>query len=157
MKKNNKKGFTLIELLAVIVILAILATAAFTLIMPSVNKNRAKTFLSNITSITDAYDNFVFEGNTPNTGTGTYASCKGTTVGNLISGGYLKITGSATGFVAVCSGQYYVSYKNSYYATTAGKLINVSKISVSDDGTPSNFDKVTSSSTVPTDFAPLES
>ncbi len=51
MKRNNKKGFTLIELLAVIVILAILATAAFTLILPKINEGRKKSFISEVAEV----------------------------------------------------------------------------------------------------------
>ena len=61
MKKNNKKGFTLIELLAVIVILAILATAAFTLVLPRIEEARKKSFISEISGVMDAADQYFFD------------------------------------------------------------------------------------------------
>ena len=51
---KNKKGFTLVELLAVIVILAILATAAFTLVLPQIEKSRKKSFISEVANIIDS-------------------------------------------------------------------------------------------------------
>ena len=51
---KNKKGFTLVELLAVIVILAILATAAFTLVLPQIEKSRKKSFVSEAANIIDS-------------------------------------------------------------------------------------------------------
>ena len=51
---KKKKGFTLVELLAVIVILAILATAAFTLVLPQIEKSRKKSFVSEAANIIDS-------------------------------------------------------------------------------------------------------
>ena len=58
---KNKKGFTLVELLAVIVILAILATAAFTLVLPQIEKSRKKSFVSEAASIIDSAELFFLE------------------------------------------------------------------------------------------------
>ena len=51
---KNKKGFTLIELLAVIVILAILATASFTLVLPQIEKARKRSFISEAANIIES-------------------------------------------------------------------------------------------------------
>ena len=58
---RNKKGFTLVELLAVIVILAILATAAFTLVLPQIEKSRKKSFVSEVASIIDSAELYFLE------------------------------------------------------------------------------------------------
>ena len=58
---KNKKGFTLVELLAVIVILAILATAAFTLVLPQIEKSRKKSFVSEVASIIDSAELYFLE------------------------------------------------------------------------------------------------
>jgi prepilin-type N-terminal cleavage/methylation domain-containing protein len=130
MKKNNKKGFTLIELLAVIVILAILATAAYTLIIPRINAEKPKTFVTDISNITDAYDMYVNTSTTAPTNStfkiyttttsSTNVACKCVSIDALIENGNLKFTGNdkAKGIVAVCNNQYYVSYANDSYKTT---------------------------------------
>ena len=139
MKKNNKKGFTLIELLAVIVILAILATAAYTLIIPKINENKPKTFVTDISNLIDAYDLYSNAGDPMISQTYSQGSnskkCQIVSVQNLIDKGHLKMTGNdkAKGVIAHCDdNKYYVSYTNGSYATTAGKMINAQKITVSD-------------------------
>ncbi len=54
MKKNtNSKGFTLIELLIVVVILALIATAAAMAIIPMFNQARADTFITDSIALID--------------------------------------------------------------------------------------------------------
>ena len=148
MKKNNKKGFTLVELLAVIVILAILATAAYTLIIPKINENKPKTFISDIATISEAYDNYATTGGALTTVTYNSMSCKYVTIANLISNGALKFTGNtaAMGLVAVCNKEYYISYTNGKYMTTKDTLVKTSSVTVSDAGELSNAVSCTSTS-----------
>ena len=58
---KNKKGFTLVELLAVIVILAILATAAFTLVLPQIEKSRKKSFVNEVSNILESAELYFLE------------------------------------------------------------------------------------------------
>ena len=119
MKKNNKKGFTLIELLAVIVILAILATAAYTLVIPRINEQKPKTFITDVSNVIDAAELYFNEKGTTNV-----------TVSTLLSGGYLKVTGNTDvkGIVELKNNIYYISYTNGSYMTTANKMVNSQKI-----------------------------
>ena len=148
MKKNNKKGFTLVELLAVIVILAILAVAAYTIVIPKLNENKPKPFISDISALVDAYIAYTGAGGTVQTQSGvkictssscnttstsTTVSCDYVTVKKLIDEGYIKIVNKeAVGSVALCNKQYYVSYSNGSYMTdnaNSMKMINVNRIS----------------------------
>ena len=51
MKKLNKKGFTLVELLAVIVLLAIVATALAGAVFSTMNKAKRNTFITTYNDI----------------------------------------------------------------------------------------------------------
>ncbi len=173
MKKNKQKGFTLVELLAVIVILAILATAAYTLIIPKINENKPKTFVSDVSSLVAAYDAYAqFE--TPKEGSislytssssSTKVACTYATVEELISSGNIKITGNdkAKGIVALCNRQYYVSYTNGRYMTsysigsTSGSLVDNRIISFSEDGTINNFKECSTDCTALTSIASKDS
>ena len=90
MKKNNKKGFTLIELLAVIVILAILATAAFTLVLPKINEARKKSFTSELGEVQKAAELYCSEHDCSG------ASGKTIKVSELLEKGYMTKQGYDT-------------------------------------------------------------
>ena len=62
---KNKKGFTLVELLAVIVILAILATAAFTLVLPQIEKGRRNSFVTEAARVIESADVYFVQHSTP--------------------------------------------------------------------------------------------
>ncbi len=116
MKKNNKKGFTLIELLAVIVILAILATAAFTLVIPRITEARKNSFVTDAASAVDAAEGYFLQHS------GVYC----VNVDQLIKDGLVKGTiGINAGYVVYSPAngttgtEFTVAYRNGSYQTKA--------------------------------------
>ena len=105
---KNKKGFTLIELLAVIVILAILATAAFTLVLPQLEKARRRSFVSEISSLVDSAELYFLD----------HPSANSVTINGMKT--YMKnYDASKRGCIqrATSSTGYKIKYTNGKYST----------------------------------------
>ena len=145
---KNKKGFTLVELLAVVVILAILATAAFTLVLPKINESRKKSFLSEAGEIIKAAELYCSEHTCDDVKLGIKA--------DLLEGGYLQKQGAvdaASGSITTWGGvvqikkittdgstlvkyEYYINFRNENYKTNGcPKYKNLTVDSIQDAGT----------------------
>ena len=119
MKRNNKKGFTLIELLAVIVILAILATAAFTLVIPAINRARANTFATEAANMVEVAERYF----------ATHSSSNCVSINKLVSDGEIKgDVNKYFGFVYVenknTNPTYYIAFTNGSFYTPNWKKAN---------------------------------
>ena len=141
---KNKKGFTLIELLAVIVILAILATASFTLVLPQIEKARKKSFVSEAANIIEAAE--VYFANNISNDKVRCVKIEGLKAQGLLKNPKGKFGAvyyvpetikNASGTVVAAGGTFKISLSNSSFMTAGSGWVTVDELR-SNDGTPSD-------------------
>ena len=123
MRFLNKKGFTLIELLAVIIVLAVVTLLAVQAILPQVDKARKNAFVVEVNHAIEAAKQWYGTQELENP-TSVAGNCPCVKISELISGGYLEVSGSYTGYVLVKKtngvvSEYKVLMSNGTYKTSS--------------------------------------
>ena len=116
---KNKNGFTLVELLVVIVILAVLSVAAYTIVSPRVEESRKKSFLSEISETNKSAQRYFID----------HSDSYTVSISELFEGGYLAKVGdisSYDGYITREGNVYYIFMSNGKYMTK--RLLNITEV-----------------------------